>query len=296
MKEWKSGGMEEASPDPPFFHSSILPFRPRRSTEVHGMSTRAVFLDRDGVVVDDPGYLSDPAALRLLPGVGEAIAALRAAGWRVVLVTNQSGVARGYFSEARLAEIHARLGELLARAGAALDAVYYCPHHPEAEVVAYRRACDCRKPAPGLLQAAARDLGLDLAECWMIGDRAADVAAGRAAGCRTILVAPPEGRERSPQRSFLDASTVRPPPTQRGDDAMLVAGEEGSVPEEERCGERSLLRSPAGPTPESHPDARAASLPQAAARILGATAGKKEPRGTGSRSQTPAQSRRDGRE
>jgi D-glycero-D-manno-heptose 1,7-bisphosphate phosphatase len=151
---------------------------------------RAVFLDRDGVVVDDPGYLGDPDQLRLLPGVGKAIAGLRAAGWRVVLITNQSGVARGYFSEVQLAEIHARLGDLLARVGAALDAVYYCPHHPEGEVAAYRRRCDCRKPAPGLLQAAARDLQLELTRCWMVGDRAADVAAGHAAGCRTILVGP----------------------------------------------------------------------------------------------------------
>lgn len=149
---------------------------------------RAVFLDRDGVIVDDPGYLDDPDALRLLPGAGRALAALSQAGWKLVIVTNQSGIARGYFTEERLTEIHARLRELLTVLGASLDAIYYCPHHPDGTVARFARECECRKPQPGLLLAAARDRGLDSTQCWMVGDQAKDIAAGRAVGCRTILI------------------------------------------------------------------------------------------------------------
>jgi len=149
---------------------------------------RAVFLDRDGVLIEDVGYLSEPGAVALLPGAAEAVAALRDAGWRVVVITNQSGVARGMLTEARLAEIHARLRELLAVEGAEIDGLYYCPHHPDGDVEAYRRSCDCRKPAPGLLRAAARELEIGLSASWMVGDKASDIAAGAAAGCRTVLV------------------------------------------------------------------------------------------------------------
>ena len=121
---------------------------------------RAVFLDCDGVVVDDPGYLDDPDALRLLPRVGSALAALSQADWILVIVTNQSGVARGYFTEERLAKIHARLREVLAVQGAPLDAIYYCPHHPEGSVSGFAIECTCRKPRPGLLLAAAQTLDL----------------------------------------------------------------------------------------------------------------------------------------
>jgi D-glycero-D-manno-heptose 1,7-bisphosphate phosphatase len=169
---------------------------------------RAVFLDRDGVLVDDPGYLSDPDAVRLLPGAARSLVALRAAGWRLVVVTNQSGFARGHFTEERLAGIHARLGELLAAGGATLDAIYYCPHHPDGSAGAYRRACDCRKPLPGLLLAAARDLRLDLAACWMVGDQPKDVAAGRAAGCRTILIGGEGAAVKSARPDYRAASLL----------------------------------------------------------------------------------------
>jgi D-glycero-D-manno-heptose 1,7-bisphosphate phosphatase len=174
---------------------------------------RAVFLDRDGVIVDDPGYLSDPEALRLLPRVAEALIALRQSGWLLILVSNQSGIARGYFTEQRLAEIHARLREVLAVQGASLDAIYYCPHHPEGTVAGFARECECRKPQPGLLVAAARDLDLDLPQCWMVGDQLKDVAAGQAAGCRTVLISDgePEGGGPSPDyraASLLDAAEI----------------------------------------------------------------------------------------
>lgn len=155
----------------------------------------AVFLDRDGTIIEDPGYLRDCSQVRLLPGAVEAIRQFRRAGFRVVVVTNQSAVARGYLTEAQLAAIHDHLRRMLAAHGAPLDGVYYCPYHPEGVVDAYRKSSDWRKPDCGMLQAAAGDLGLDLAQSWMIGDSAGDVEAGRRAGCRTVLLAP---AERSP--------------------------------------------------------------------------------------------------
>jgi D-glycero-D-manno-heptose 1,7-bisphosphate phosphatase len=148
----------------------------------------AVFLDRDGVIIEDAHYLGDRYRVRLIPGSAEAIAALNRAGWPVVVVTNQSGVGRGLFTVVHVEGVHAHLAGLLATFGARVDAFHYCPHHPEAEVEAYRADCDCRKPRPGMLLAAAAALGLDLARSWMVGDRASDLEAGAAVGCRTVLV------------------------------------------------------------------------------------------------------------
>ncbi len=148
----------------------------------------AVFLDRDGVLIEEAEYLSDPAGVRLTPGAADAVARLNRAGWPVVVVTNQSGVARGMFPLERVFEIHARIDELLATAGARIDGWFVCPHHPTAGVGPYRVECGCRKPKPGMLLRAAADLGLDPAKSWMIGDRPSDLQAGAAAGCRTVLV------------------------------------------------------------------------------------------------------------
>jgi len=153
------------------------------------MRQRAVFLDRDGTINADTAYVASPEAVRLLPGAGRAIARLNRAGRRVIVASNQSGLARGLFDEAALAAMNARLRELLAAEGAAVDAVYMCPHLAEGAAVArYAGVCECRKPAAGLLRRAAADWGLDLGACWMVGDAARDVQAGRAAGCRTILL------------------------------------------------------------------------------------------------------------
>ncbi|MBI3910097.1 MAG: HAD family hydrolase [Armatimonadetes bacterium] len=158
-------------------------------------SRRAVFLDRDGVLTEDRGYLSDAADLRLLEGAAEALHCLRAAGWALVVVTNQSAVARGMLTEEGLAAIHARLQERLSASGARVDAIYYCPHHPEAAREDYRRDCPCRKPAPGMLLAAAADLNLDLSASWLVGDQERDIEAAQRAGVRGILLAdPPPGR------------------------------------------------------------------------------------------------------
>jgi D-glycero-D-manno-heptose 1,7-bisphosphate phosphatase len=148
----------------------------------------AVFLDRDGVVMEDGHYLADPALVRLIPGAAEAVAALNRAGWVIVVVTNQSGVARGLFPLETVLAVHDRLGGLLRGAGARVDGYYFCPHHPEADVAEFRVACECRKPRPGMLRRAAAELGLELSASWLVGDRVSDLGAGAAAGCRTVLV------------------------------------------------------------------------------------------------------------
>lgn len=146
--------------------------------------TPAIFLDRDGTLMHDTGYVARPEDVRVYPGTAEALAVLKARGFKTVIVTNQSGIARGYFTEADYHAVHARLMEVLGPG--LIDATYFCADHPDA-------ASPRRKPAPGMLLEAARDLHLDLTRSWMIGDRAGDLAAGRRAGCRTILVRTGEG-------------------------------------------------------------------------------------------------------
>lgn len=149
---------------------------------------RAVFLDRDDVLIRDVDHLTSASQIEILPGVPESLRRLHDAGWAVVVVTNQSVVARGLVTEEGLREIHRALEAQLRSRGAALDAIYYCPHHPDGEVAAYRAVCDCRKPQPGLLLRAAPDLGIDLGASVMVGDAASDIEAGRLAGCRTVLL------------------------------------------------------------------------------------------------------------
>ena len=155
----------------------------------------AVFLDRDGTINVEVDYLRRIEDLVLIPGSARAIARLNRAGYPVVAVTNQSGIARGLLDEQTLSEIHERLAVLLAAESAHLDAVFVCPHHPEHGEAPHRRDCDCRKPAPGLLFRAAEELGLDLARSWMVGDSLRDLEAGAAAGVRGILVGTGKGVE-----------------------------------------------------------------------------------------------------
>jgi D-glycero-D-manno-heptose 1,7-bisphosphate phosphatase len=159
------------------------------------MPREAVFLDRDGTLIEEVNYLSAPEQVRLISGAADAVRRLNDAGLLVVVVTNQAGVARGYFPESRVAEVHAHLSALLAECGAKIDAYFYCPHHPTEGIGAYRVACECRKPRPGLLLTAARELGIDLSRSWMIGDKLCDASAGEAAGCRTLLVRTGHGRD-----------------------------------------------------------------------------------------------------
>jgi histidinol-phosphate phosphatase family protein len=147
----------------------------------------AGFLDRDGTLVEEVPYLHDPERLVLLPRVGE-LARLADAGYALVVVTNQAGVARGFYDEAAVAAVHRRLGALLAAEGVRADAVLYCPHHPEGTVARYARACRDRKPGPGMLEAAARRLGLDLAASFLIGNSPTDVGAAVAVGVTPLFV------------------------------------------------------------------------------------------------------------
>ncbi|MDE0904009.1 MAG: D-glycero-beta-D-manno-heptose 1,7-bisphosphate 7-phosphatase [Planctomycetota bacterium] len=143
----------------------------------------AVFLDRDGTLIEEVDYLADPAGVVLIPGAAQALKNLAQAGYKLVLVTNQSGVARGLLDEGKLAQIHERLSDLLHGEGTGLDGIYACIHHPE-----FGSPCDCRKPQPGMLLQAAEDLQLDLKRSWMIGDAARDLEAGKRAGARSLLV------------------------------------------------------------------------------------------------------------
>jgi len=142
----------------------------------------AVFLDRDGTLITELGYLGDPDALELVPGAGAALALLGRAGFARVVVTNQSGIARGLFGERDLERVHARLREALAAEGGGLELVLSCPHHPAIGAPPWRRVCPCRKPEPGLILEAARRLDLDLGRSWIVGDSARDLEAGRRAG------------------------------------------------------------------------------------------------------------------
>ena len=148
----------------------------------------AVFIDRDGTLTEEVGYVNHPRRLRLLPRSAEAIRRLNAAGIAAVVVTNQAGVARGYFSEDVLGAVNAALVAQLKEAGAHLDGIYFCPHHPTEGVPPYRMDCECRKPKPGLLLRAARDHGLDLGRSTLVGDRPSDLVAARAVGAQGVLV------------------------------------------------------------------------------------------------------------
>ncbi len=149
---------------------------------------RAVFLDRDGTVVVERGYISDPDDIELEAGAAEAIRSLREAGWKVFIVSNQAAVAKGLITEDDLLRINLRMVALLSEKGAAVDGIYCCPHHPEGAVPEYTVECECRKPKPGLLEQAAWEHGLDLSRCVAVGDSRRDIEAGRAAGTATVLV------------------------------------------------------------------------------------------------------------
>lgn len=152
------------------------------------MARPALFLDRDGVINEEVRYLHDPKDLIVIPGVAEAIAAINRRGIPVVVVTNQAGIGRGYYDVQAYESVNRAIGEILAQANAHVDAWYFCPHHPTA-------ICECRKPLPGMLLAAERDLGLDLRGSVLVGDKESDLQAARAVGARTVLVRTGYGRE-----------------------------------------------------------------------------------------------------
>jgi D-glycero-D-manno-heptose 1,7-bisphosphate phosphatase len=155
---------------------------------------RAVFMDRDGTISEEVGYVNHPTRYRVFAYAGEAVRLLNEAGWLAILVTNQAGVARGYFTEELIGAVHTLLEEGLGRERAHLDAIYYCAHHPSVGEPPYRYDCDCRKPRPGLIRRAASDFDIDLSQSWMIGDRYSDVELARNAGVRAGLVLSGYGR------------------------------------------------------------------------------------------------------
>jgi len=165
---------------------------PSRRTQGGGAGRpRALFLDRDGVINEDTGYLCRAEECRWVEGIFDLCAAFRAAGFRLVVVTNQSGIGRGYFSEDEYAAFTRWIEGEFAGRGVPLDRVYHCPDHPTHGVGAYRRETSWRKPGPGMLLQAAEDLGLDLAASWLVGDGARDIAAGRAAGVGRLVLYDP---------------------------------------------------------------------------------------------------------
>lgn len=149
---------------------------------------RAIFIDRDGTVSEEVGYMHDMSLYKVFPWTGEAIRRINESGLKAILVTNQSGVERGYFEDNMVHRIHGILHDALARSNASLDAIYFCPHHPDT-------GCECRKPRPGMLLRAERELSIDLAGSYMIGDRYLDIQTARAAGVRAVLVLTGDGEK-----------------------------------------------------------------------------------------------------
>jgi D-glycero-D-manno-heptose 1,7-bisphosphate phosphatase len=165
----------------------------------------AVFMDRDGVINADSGYVHRLEDFRFLPGVCEALRLLHAKGWPLVVVTNQSGIARGLYSEAHYNALTAHMQQLLAREQVRLAGVFHCPHHPQGAVSQYRQACECRKPQPGMLKRAAALLGLHLPSSVMVGDQPSDVEAGRAAGAgRCCLIGTPQPEDEPADACYPD--------------------------------------------------------------------------------------------
>jgi D-glycero-D-manno-heptose 1,7-bisphosphate phosphatase len=167
----------------------------------------AVFLDRDGTMIEDVGYLNRLDRIRFFPWTVDAIRALNQAGFPLVVVTNQSGVARGFFPEMFIDATHTQISQRLREGGAWIDAYYYCPHHPGGSVDPYVRDCDCRKPSPGLIDSAARELRLDPTRSFVVGDRRGDMELARAVGARGILVNSGPGSDEDMQES-LDVDAI----------------------------------------------------------------------------------------
>jgi D-glycero-D-manno-heptose 1,7-bisphosphate phosphatase len=155
---------------------------------------RAVFFDRDGTLNEEIGHVRDAADFRVYSFAAQAVRLVNEAGLRAIVITNQSGVGRGLIRESLVRRVNRQLTRHIAAGGGRIDAIYYCPHHPEAAVERFRVVCGCRKPAPGLLEVAAKEFGVDLAQSFMVGDRFVDMLAGRSVGARSVLVLTGVGR------------------------------------------------------------------------------------------------------
>jgi D-glycero-D-manno-heptose 1,7-bisphosphate phosphatase len=169
---------------------------------------RAVFLDRDGVINEELGYLAYPDDLRLLPRTTEAIKLLKQHDFKVIVVTNQSGIARGLYSEEELEAVHERMRMDLEEQGVKVDGVYYCPHHPTKGRGDYRVHCECRKPKPGLLLRAAKEHNIDLSNSFMVGDTPSDILAGWNAGCSSVLIMTGHAQETAGSLAEIDRNST----------------------------------------------------------------------------------------
>ncbi len=163
------------------------------------MGDRTVFIDRDGTINVNYGYINNPNDFKMYPSVAKGIKLLQENGFKIIVITNQSGIARGYFSEKTLGEIHEKMKKDLSKEDAMVDAIYYCPHHPDEK-------CNCRKPKPGLLEKAIKDFDIDIEKSFIIGDRMLDVEAGYKIGLKTVLV--PEDKEKI--KKEIEESDVEP--------------------------------------------------------------------------------------
>lgn len=172
-----------------------------------GKKRPGVFLDRDGTINEDVGYISDPDDFQLIPGSAEAIARLNGEGFVVIVVTNQSGVARGYFTEDDVLTINNKMVGELEKVGAYVDGVYYCPHHPDFGDEGYRLDCECRKPGTGMVKKAAREFNIDVKRSFVVGDHRGDLELGRNAGAKTIMVLTGHGRE---ERKKMEGDGIAP--------------------------------------------------------------------------------------
>ena len=168
---------------------------------------RAVFLDRDGTIIEEVGYLDRPERVEFFPWTTDAIRVLNRAGLAVVLVSNQSGIARGFFTEAIVDDVQQRISEMLAAGGARIDAHYYCPHHPDGKVPGLARVCDCRKPARGLVDRAVTEFGIDPERSFVVGDRWLDIGLARTVGAKAVLV----------RTGYGDSEERKPPQDLRAD-------------------------------------------------------------------------------
>lgn len=176
--------------------TSLNPQSANRNPQTNdSQSCRAIFIDRDGTLNEDIAYVSSLDQLVLYPWAAEAVRLINKSGLKAIVITNQSGIARGMYTEPALGKIHSRMIEELAREGARIDAIYYCPHHPEVGDARYRIACECRKPRTGMLDAASREHNIDLERSFVIGDKATDIKLAENAGSRGALVMTGYGRE-----------------------------------------------------------------------------------------------------
>jgi D-glycero-D-manno-heptose 1,7-bisphosphate phosphatase len=168
---------------------------------------RAVFLDRDGTIIEEVGYLDRPERVEFFPWTIDAIRVLNRSGLAVVLVSNQSGIARGFFTAAVVEDVHRRISEMLAAGGARIDAYYYCPHHPDGRIKDLAKVCDCRKPARGLVDRAVTEFGVDAGRSFVVGDRWLDIGLARAVGAKGVLV----------RTGYGESEELKPPDGVRAD-------------------------------------------------------------------------------